>query len=229
MPSFDAAPPPAPLTLFALHALGMAATEWTAWRPGWGRGRGSWRWTCRGSAGPGPRTVTCRGMADAVAARIAAHVRTPDGPVSGAPAPWAIAGHSMGGRIAMIVARMAEDGAPGLAGLSHVILVASSTPAPEPMDDATRGTMLGWTAGGTRIDRDQAAAFVKANTAAPLPDPARGVALDALAQTDPLAWHHWLDRGSREDWSGAIGRLHTPALIVAGARDGPWGRPDSAI
>jgi pimeloyl-ACP methyl ester carboxylesterase len=37
------------------------------------------------------------------------------------------------------------------------------------------------------------------------------------------AWIDWLEGGAREDWSNRISRLSTPALIVAGAKDGDLG------
>ena len=83
--------------------------------------------------------------------------------------------------------------------------------------------MLGWVQDGTPLSEDEAERFVKDNTAGPLDAGRHAVAMGALARTEPAAWRHWLDRGSREDWSGTVDRLWTPALLVAGAEDGPLG------
>ena len=44
-------------------------------------------------------------------------------------------------------------------------------------------------------------------------------ALADFTRTNPEAWRGWLAEGSREDWSGQVGVLPFPALIIAGAED----------
>lgn len=138
-------------------------------------------------------------------------------------ATWMIAGHSMGGKIAMMVAAMAERGTPGLQGLTHLILIAASTLEPEPMDDAVRHEMIGWVAGGTPLGPEKSRQFITDNTYRPLPTRLQKVAMHSLAGTDPAAWSHWLSHGSREDQSATIAPLATPALILAGEHDGALG------
>lgn len=135
---------------------------------------------------------------------------------------WLLVGHSLGGKIASIVAARALAGAPGLFGLAGVVLLAGSPPSPEPMDEDRRRTMIGWAAHGP-LDADAARAFVDGNVGDPLAPEADRLALDDLRRASPAAWLAWLERGSLEDWSGEVGRLDLPALIVVGATDGDLG------
>ena len=57
---------------------------------------------------------------------------------------YVLVGHSMGAKIAAVLARRAEDGEAGLAGLRSLVLMAGSPPSPEPMDEDARQKMLGF-------------------------------------------------------------------------------------
>lgn len=149
-------------------------------------------------------------MVDAIAAQIRAH---------GADR-WMLVGHSMGGKIATILAHRSEQGR--LPGLVGVVLLAASPPSPEPIDDERRATMIAWVEHGP-VDAEDARAFVDQNIAAPLPPAIDDAAIADVRRADPQAWRAWLERGSREDWSAEVGTLDTPALIVAGAEDGDLG------
>ena len=139
-----------------------------------------------------------------------------------APTCWFVVGHSMGGKIATLLAARSRDGAQGLAGLVGVVLVAASPPCPEPMQEARRATMLDWLAAGGPV-RAQAEAFIDANTHRPLQGAAREAALVDVLGTDPMAWRAWLTQGSRQHRQAEAGHLHVPALILAGAEDGDLG------
>ncbi len=130
-----------------------------------------------------------------------------------------LVGHSMGGKIATIVASRAAAGEAGLAGVVGVVLVAASPPAPEPMDEDRRTQMIGWFEGGS-ITQTDAETFVKANIAAPLPPELHDRAVADVRRSSREAWLGWLERGSLEDWRAAVGCISIPALIVAGAEDG---------
>ena len=199
--------------LFMLHALGGSGRAWdgvvaslgTGFEaisidlPGFGDARSS-------------PDLTVAGMAD----HVAAAVRT-----RGA-SRWLLIGHSMGGKIASIVASRALNGEPGLFGLAGVVLLAASPPSPEPMDEDRRQKMIGWAANGP-LDDTAARAFVSANVGHALGPAAERLALDDLERASPQAWITWLERGSREDWSGDVGTLDVPALIVVGGADGDLG------
>ncbi|MCT8003633.1 alpha/beta hydrolase [Sphingomonas sanguinis] len=199
-------------TLVFLHALGASGREWDRVRerlapmpgialdlPGFGE-----------HADQGYADVTA--MADGLADEIRKRRLTA----------CLLVGHSMGGKIATLVAARAVAGEAGLAGVVGVVLVAASPPSPEPMEEDRRAPMIGWVENGP-IRREDAETFVDANTAAPLPEPLRDKAIEDVRRSSREAWLGWLERGSREDWRATAGRISIPALIVAGAEDGDLG------
>ncbi|MBO1077675.1 alpha/beta hydrolase [Roseomonas haemaphysalidis] len=209
--------PASPATLFCLPFLGGSAREWGAVAaalpahihchpldlPGFG--------DAAGQTGYGVAE-----MADHVAARIR----------DAAPAGrWLLAGHSMGAKVAAVLARRAVDGDPALRELAGVVTLAGSPPSPEPMAEERRQEMLGWFNGSAEQSATQAARFVDANAARLSPE-ARTLAERDVLRANPAAWRAWLAAGSREDWSGRIGTLPLPALILAGAEDADLG-PDA--
>ncbi|MDX7950987.1 alpha/beta hydrolase [Lichenihabitans sp. Uapishka_5] len=142
-----------------------------------------------------------------------------------APARWMLAGHSMGAKVALAVAKMAEAGAPELSGLSHLVLLAGSPPAPEPMEDARRAEMLTWFAGDAEQSRTEAQTLIDGSVGAPLDAEPNGHAAAEILRLSRDAWTAWLESGSREDWVERIGTLRTPALVIAGDKDADLG-PD---
>ncbi len=136
-----------------------------------------------------------------------------------APKRWMLVGHSMGGKIATILAARAEGGAIGLSGLAGVVLLAASPPEPEPMDEDRRQMMIGWASAGS-VSHDNAQAFVTMNQAGDMASEAERSAVTDVTRASRHGWLGWLERGSREDWSANVGVLDTPALIVAGSEDG---------
>lgn len=132
---------------------------------------------------------------------------------------WGLAGHSMGGKIAALVAARALSGESGLFGLRGLVLLAASPLRPEPMDESRRAEMLGW-ADGPRIGLEHAETFVEANTAEGFAGPERELAVSLAARTASEAWRGWLERGSREDWQARVPVSPVPTLILSGAEDG---------
>ncbi|SFN87625.1 alpha/beta hydrolase [Sphingomonas sp. OK281] len=197
-------------TLFFLHALGGSARSWDAVIAQLGE------FDCRPLDLPGfgaassATGFSVEAMADTIAAQIRAHGTDR----------WMLVGHSMGGKVATILARRSEAGRlPGLAG---IVLMAASPPSPEPIDDERRATMIRWVMLGP-VGPEDACEFVDQNIAAPLLPAVYEAAVADVQRADPQAWRAWLEHGSREDWSDAVGRLATPAMIVAGAEDGDLG------
>ncbi|WP_245504407.1 alpha/beta hydrolase [Lichenihabitans psoromatis] len=201
---------PDTLTMFALHFLGGSAREW---QPLVDRLAGRVDVIPIDLPGFGDAADLSGYTVDAMAAYVAGRIR------EHAPGRWILAGHSMGAKVACAISRMSEDGDAGLAGLSHLILVAGSPPGPEPMDDAKRQEMLGWFRGSEAENRADAVRYIKANVGDALPDPLQDGAIADVLRTRHAAWLAWLENGSREDWSARIGRLDTPALILAGETD----------
>ena len=152
-------------------------------------------------------------MADHVAASIRAR----------APARFGIAGHSMGAKVALAVARRSEDGEAGLSGLTDLILVSGSPPSPEPIPEDRRAGMIAWIDADPETRRREARAFVKANIGAPLGPEVEDRAVNDVLRAAPAAWTAWLESGANEDWCRRIGVLRTPALILAGSEDADLG------
>lgn len=199
-------------TLVFLHALGTSAAEWDLVRShlpdrpclaldlsGFGA-----------RADDGYADVAA--MADDLADMVRAHRLTA----------CVLVGHSMGGKIATLVAARAVAGEVGLAGILGVVLVAASPPAPEPIDEQRRAEMIGWVADGA-VAHDDAGAFVDANTARPLPPSLRDRAIADVMRSSREAWLAWLERGANEDWRARVGQITIPTLIVAGAEDSDLG------
>jgi len=205
-----------PPILFLLHFLGGSAREWDG---------------VAGAIGAAARAVPIDlpGFGDAAATggydvasmadHVAAAVR------AAAPHRWAIAGHSMGAKVAAALARCAEDGEAGLEGLVGVITLAGSPPSPEPMAESRRESMMGWLSGPEEERRRRAEAYAEAN-AVSLTPAARALVVADVLRAAPEAWKAWLRAGSREDWSDRVGILRTPALILAGEKDEDLG-PDA--
>ena len=135
---------------------------------------------------------------------------------------WMLVGHSMGGKVASIVAARTLAGRAPLFGLAGVVLLAASPVTPEPMGEDRRESMIDWASDGP-LSEESAREFIEANIAEPIAETAMTTAVADVRRTDPLAWRAWLERGSREDWSAEVGALAVPALIVSGAEDGDLG------
>ncbi|WP_061933476.1 alpha/beta hydrolase [Aureimonas sp. AU22] len=141
------------------------------------------------------------------------------------PARWLLAGHSMGGKIASVLAARVLAGREPLFGLGGIVLLAASPPSPEPMEETRREDMLSWVRGGRPLQPDAIRRFIDANVGEPLSPADDARMQEDLARTTPEAWAAWLERGSREDWSSTVGTSPLPALILAGGADGDLG-PD---
>lgn len=200
-------------TVFFLHALGASARSFDAVVSAIGPELEAVALDLPGFGDASPAQGTdVQSMCEAVIAAIRAR----------GPTRWMLVGHSMGGKIATIVAARTLAGEPGLFGLAGVVLLAASPPSPEPMDEARRERMLSWAAAGP-LDDAAAREFIDGNTGASLP-----LAFDEQARFDlersaPEAWRAWLERGSREDWSAFVGTLALPARVLVGGEDGDLG------
>ncbi|MBE7244881.1 MAG: alpha/beta hydrolase [Actinomycetospora chiangmaiensis] len=143
-----------------------------------------------------------------------------------APARFALAGHSMGAKVALALARRSEDGEPGLAGLTGLVLISGSPPSPEPIPEDRRAKMRAWIDADPDTRRREAQAFIRENVGDGLDPDTETQAVEDVLAAAPAAWKAWLDSGSREDWSRRVGVLRTPALILAGSEDADLG-PDA--
>ena len=204
---------------FALHFLGGSARQWT---PLGERLAGRLAIKPLDLPGFGESVDVAGYTVSAMAEQVAARIREQ------APRRWVLVGHSMGAKVACAVARLSEDGASGLEGLSHLVLLAGSPPRPEPMDEAKRREMLGWFRGSEAASHEEAVGYIRDNVGLALPQSLSGWAVEDVRRARLAAWVAWLESGSREDWVARIGSLTTPALIVAGAKDAALG-PDCQV
>jgi pimeloyl-ACP methyl ester carboxylesterase len=145
-------------------------------------------------------------------------------------APWLLAGHSMGGKLSMLLARAAEDQTPGLANLAGLVLLSPSTPSPEPMSESQREANL-QKLGPTTSDPDQrrqhATQFVDDNTGKnPLLDATHSRSIEDVLRMNPDALTAWMTSGSKLDCAQQIGILYTPTLILSGTEE-PALNPDA--
>ena len=157
---------------------------------------------------------------DAMADRVAEVIRT------AAPSRYRIAGHSMGAKVTLALARRAEDGEAGLNGLAGLALVSGSPPSPEPIPDERRERMIAWIDADPATREREARAFVRANVGGRLESAAEDRAVSDVLRASPAAWRAWLGAGSREDLCRRVGVLRTPTLILAGSEDADLG-PDA--
>ncbi|MFE1664938.1 alpha/beta fold hydrolase [Microbacterium sp. P02] len=206
-------------TLYALHALGSSAREFDGLSA---RLQSRLRVVGIELPGFGDEPVTddlsVAGLADHVIARI---VR--DGAQR-----WMLAGHSMGGKVASVVAARVLNGTANLFGLTGVVLLAASPPTPEPMAEERRAQMLSWVQDGP-LGTAEARTFIDMNIGSPLDPADDAVAESDLRRASPVAWRHWLESGSREDVSDAVGVLDLPAVVLGGDDDedlGAKAQPD---
>ncbi len=203
----------APLTLYLLHALGASAASFDRLAE-----RLAGRVEVRGIDLPGFGSAatapdsTLDETVEHVIRHLAAHER----------GPWMLGGHSMGGKIAALVAARVLRGDAPLVGLRGMVLMAPSPPRPEPMDEERRELMLSWVADGAIGERD-AQTFLDQNTAEPLDAGAQSMALADLRRTSPTAWRAWLETGSRIDATAEVATLDLPVLVLAGEDDADLG------
>jgi len=206
-------------TLFLLHGLGMSARFWDRQIAALGDAYDCVALDLPGFGDAADATgITVEEMVDWLAREI--QVR--------APAAWMVVGHSMGGKFGTLVAARAEAGEPGLAGLAGVVLLAASPPSPEPMDDNQRDEMIQWFRESAPSE-EEATRFVEANIADELPPAVMAQVVSDVRRTSRNAWLGWLERGSREDWSGAVGIIQAPALIMAGGEDSDLGEANQRL
>jgi len=132
--------------------------------------------------------------------------------------PWLLAAHSMGGKIAALVSARVLGGHEAVFGLAGAVLLAPSPPTPEPMKADKRDLMLSWAENGPLSEAD-ASEFVAQNVAASLATTAEQDAIAQVRQMSPLAWRRWLNEGSREDISAAVGVINLPVVVMAGEED----------
>ncbi len=134
-----------------------------------------------------------------------------------------LVGHSMSGKVAMVLARRFEDAAdPRLLGM---VLVAPSPPSPEPIPGDKRSSMIDTLGTEREGDLDRARSYITKNEERDIPAPVVERAANEVLKMNRAAWLSWLTNGSKEDWSERVGVLSLPVLVIAGELDRSLG-PD---
>ncbi len=139
-----------------------------------------------------------RAYADWVAAYLAEH-RVTD---------FTLLGHSMGGKIALLLAARRP------AGLRRLVLLSPSPPSHEPMSDADRAAALA--AYGQPAEAEKTCRKI---TFHPLPPAAHALVVADNLRTRRPAWDHWLEHGTRTDITAALATLAGPCHLLVGAHD----------
>ena len=212
-----------------LHWLGGSARTWDAVAAGLAE-RGV---VCAPLSLPGFGSAadvagyTVENMADHVQAEVVRLRRSLMTAENEGEVTWFLAGHSMGGKVAAVLARRSLKDVPGSEGLRGVVLVSPSPPGPEPMGEDKRAEALntmGESTGDAGKDRKRAEAWVDDNTGKmPLPAGVRETAVQGVLDMNRTAFRGWMEGGSKEDWTGFIGGLALPALLFAGSEEKPLG------
>jgi len=143
---------------------------------------------------------------------------------------YSLVGHSMSGKVALVLARRAHDSSDDrLAGL---VLVAPSPPSPEPFTPEKRSMMLRllgtkqvYDDADGRDDRTRARAYITKNELRDIPRVVEERASLEVLRMNPAAWTAWIEHGSREDWAARVGQLTLPAMVIAGEQDLSLGPP----
>lgn len=149
---------------------------------------------------------------------------------TGDEAPWFLLGHSMGGKVAMLLTRRLLDARGGFrgdprtaappAGLIHL---APSPPTPEPIDEGKRAEMIRWAREG--ISPELAREFFSEDCALPLSDQFLELGVEQVLAASTRAWEAWFATGSQEDRGEEVGTLDLPALVLGGDDDEALGAP----
>jgi pimeloyl-ACP methyl ester carboxylesterase len=125
-----------------------------------------------------------------------------------APAPVVLIGHSMSGKVSMVVAATPP------ANLQQLILVGPSPLQPEPVTEDARATMT-----IANTTRERAEAFVKGGAHSDLSAEDFQTAVEDVLRANPEAWKAWPQSGAKEDWSSRITSLGVPTTLIVGEYD----------
>lgn len=124
------------------------------------------------------------------------------------PPRYVLAGHSMGGKIALALAARQPAGLVGLA------LLSPSPPTPEPMTEQDRQASL--KAYGKPAEAEKTFHTI---TARPQPPAVKEQIITDNLRSSKAAWDAWLLHGSRENIATRMREIRVPCAILAGDQD----------
>jgi pimeloyl-ACP methyl ester carboxylesterase len=122
---------------------------------------------------------------------------------------YVLVGHSMGGKVAQLIASRRPSGLQGL------VLVAPSPPSPMLLSEEQRATLSGAYRSRESVE------FVLDNvlTAKPLDATAREQVIEDSLKGAPQAKAAWPEIAMREDITAAVGQIDVPTIVVSGEMD----------
>ena len=121
---------------------------------------------------------------------------------------FTLLGHSMGGKIALLLAARRP------AGLRRLVMLSPSPPPGEPMRDEDRAAALA--AYGQPVEAEKTCYKITYHPLAPAV--VATVVADNLRTRRP-AWDRWLEQGTRTDIAAELAALATPCHLLVGAHD----------
>ncbi|MDV6374477.1 alpha/beta fold hydrolase [Deinococcus arenicola] len=129
--------------------------------------------------------------------------------------PYRVAAHSMGGKVALLLAARNPEL------VSELFLIAPSPPTPEPMDPEGRAKLR-----AAHGNRDALNAQYHGVTVQPIPEQDFAQLVQDGLRASHDAWTAWPDVGSREDISGELDGLNLPITVLF-SEDDPAISPDT--
>lgn len=121
---------------------------------------------------------------------------------------FTLLGHSMGGKIALLLAARRP------AGLRRLVLLSPSPPPHEPMSDDDRAAAL-----AAYGQPEEAEKTCRKITYRPLPPAAHATVVADNLRTRRPAWDQWLEQGTRADITAELATLAVPCHLLVGAHD----------
>lgn len=121
---------------------------------------------------------------------------------------YALVGHSLGGKIALVLAARQP------AGLAGVALLSPSPPPGEPMPEEERQQSI-----RSYGDAQAAAARLPHITARALPAELRQQVIDDNVHSHVEAYEAWLQTGYKEDITAQLSRIQVPVTLLVGTGD----------
>lgn len=149
-------------------------------------------------AAPAGFDYSVASYADWVAQYIAEHKLTD----------YHIIGHSMSGKIALLLASRQP------AGLRGLLLLSPSPPSPEPISDEDRAASL-----AAYGKPEEAEKTFNKITRIPLSEAQHAEVVADNLRTTQAAWDAWLEHGSREDISAEMSKIVVPCRLLVGESD----------